>query len=318
MDLRTLDDRVAFFLGQALSINTRRTYSAQLKSYLDFCNRTGEPPVPATPIHLCRYAAYLTGRLKFSSIKQYFAVIVLLHKQWGLPNPCVSSFMFRQTLQGIRRVLGDRPCRKEPITVRHLSQLLTGLDLRSPRQALVWGAALLMFFGLLRRSNVLCTSKDFNKKFHLRRKDINFNEKGLLLTIRWSKTDQFRTKVRVIPYPRMRGHELCPTTAVFHALQLTREADPDGPAFPGLTPRVFSKTVLSALRLAGVETEGLGSHSFRRGGATFLWSTAGVPESKIRALGDWASSAYVLYMISTEEALRETTEAMATAIRNRD
>lgn len=309
-----LVQQVAYYQGQALSLNTRKTYSTQLKSYLRLCDLVGLPPVPASPLLLCRYAAYLSRRLKFTSIKQYFAVVGLMHKHWGLENPCTSGFMFRQTLQGIRRVLGDRPCRKEPITVSHLHAILSRPNMEDGDQALIWAAALLMFFGLLRRSNVLCSDAGFDPALHLRRSDFSFGEKGVSLVIRWSKTDQFRTRKRIIPYPRMRGHPLCPTAAVFNAVNLTRSAALGGPAFPEISPRKFTKVILSALEAGGFNSEGLGSHSFRRGGASFLWSNAGVHESKIRALGDWASSAYVLYTISSQEALRQTTTAMAEAI----
>lgn len=153
MDVRELDRQVAFFQGQALSVNTRRSYSSQLRSFLRFCHDIGESPLPASPLLLCRYAAFLTKRLKYSSVKQYFAVVALLHKHWGLENPCSSSYMFKQTLQGIKRVLGDRPCRKEPITISHLKSLLTHLNIKDGKQAMIWAAALLMFFGLLRRCN---------------------------------------------------------------------------------------------------------------------------------------------------------------------
>lgn len=316
MDVEDLDRRVAYYQGQALSLNTKRSYSTQLRSFKAFCDRLGEPPIPATPLLLCRYAAHLAKRLKYSSIKQYFSVIVLLHKQFGLSNPCSSNFFLSHTLRGIRRVLGDRPCRKEPMTPDLLTILLVQLNVHNPKHAMIWAAALLMFFGLLRRSNVLCSAKDFNDKIHLRRRDLCFSEKGLLVAIRWSKTDQFRTKLRTIPFPRLQGHSLCPTSAAFNALLLTPGVDPDGPAFPGISPQVFSKTVLTSLRAGGQEVSGLGSHSFRRGGATFLWSVAGVPESKIRALGDWSSAAYLLYMISTQEALGATTAALGEALKN--
>lgn len=317
MDTRDLDRQVAYFQGQALSLNTRKTYSTQLRSFLKFCRDLGEPPLPASPLLLCRYAAYLTKRLKYS-LKQYFAVIAVMHKHWGLDNLCTSSYMFKQTLQGIRRVLGDRPCRKETISITHLKALLTHLDVKTRKHAMIWAAALLMFFGLLRRSNVLCTREGFNPDLHLRRRDISLGKEGLALEIRWSKTDQFRNRRRILPYPRMRGHSMCPTAAVFNALKLSPSEGHEGPAFPGISPQLFSKVIITALKQAGVETEGLGSHSFRRGGASFLWSAAGVDESRIRALGNWTSTAYVLYTICSEEALRKTTSAMADAIIARD
>ena len=144
-------------------------------------------------------------------------------------------------------------------------------------------ACLLMFFGLLRRSNVLPPSGGvFDPLRHLRRSDVSFTSDGARLLFRWSKTDHFGSRPRVIPYPRIRGHPLCPTQALFHALRLTPAALPDGPLFvtrsapqaPALSPAMFSKVFLSALRRSSADTTGLASHSFRRGGAVFLWSSA--------------------------------------------
>ena len=101
--------------------------------------------------------------------------------------------------------------------------MLQTLDMRQ------WAAALLMFFGLLRHSNVIPLS---GAQHHLKRDDLSLNPGGVRVTIRWSKTDQFRTRKRVIPYPRIKSHPLCPTQAVSNAFQLTPAAPPDGPAFP--------------------------------------------------------------------------------------
>lgn len=70
VDLVELDGQVAFYKGQALSVNTRKTYSAQWKSYIAFFDLLGTQPLPASPLLLCRYAAYLARRLKYSSIKR--------------------------------------------------------------------------------------------------------------------------------------------------------------------------------------------------------------------------------------------------------
>ena len=323
MDVRRLDRLVTDFQSVAFAANTVKTYRTHRRAYLSFCARLHCQPVPASPLLLCRYVAFLSTRLCFNSIKQYLNIVALMHKECGLPSPLGNCFQLSLTLRGIRRTLGDRVTRKLPITPRHLYLILQGLDIKVPRDAAVFAACLLMFFGLLRRSNVLPPSGGaFDPLRHLRRSDVSFASGGARLLFRWSKTDQFGSRPRVVPYPRIRGHPLCPTQALFQALRLTPAAPPDGPLFvtrsapqaPALSPAMFSKVFLSALRRSSADTTGLASHSFRRGGAVFLWSSAGLDEGRIRELGDWASSAYTAYVISDVSGLARTTAAMADAL----
>ena len=209
-------------------------------------------------------------------------------------------------------MLGDFKQRKEPITPGHLFALQRELNRTIIKEAEVFAAALIMFFGLLRRSNVLgqaCVPFDPSK--HLRRRDILLTGVGLSVIIRWSKTDQFRSKVRTIPLPRLKGHPLCPSTAVFLALSLSPGAPPDGPLFPSISPESFTRRMLKVLEQAGYDPKDLGSHSYRRGGATILWTKSNVGEAKIRALGDWSSNAHMLYTVSDSKDLGTITQAIA-------
>ena len=240
----------------------------------------------------------------------------------NLPNPLEGDYRLNLTLRGIRRILGDTVCRKEPITPDHLRAILRALDVMQLQHAAIWAAALLMFFGMLRKSNVLPNSaRDFDPARHLRRSDIIYTPGGALITIRWSKTNQFRRRWRVLPIPRIKGHPICPTQALFHALHLTQGAPLDGPAFtigpglraPPLTPGLFVSTVKAALTAAGLTSQDFASHSFRRGAACFLWSLS-VPEGLIRELGDWKSNAYTAYVISDTSGLAKATSAMAAGL----
>ena len=75
--------------------------------------------------------------------------------------------------------VGDRVVRKSPITPGHLFAILRNLTVRMPRDAAVFAACLLMFFGLLRRSNVLPpTGNGVDPQRHLRRSDVSFTQDG--------------------------------------------------------------------------------------------------------------------------------------------
>ena len=291
--------------------STQRTYQSHRQAYLAFCSYMGYSPVPASTGILCRYAAVLARTHKYSSIKQYINIIRHLHLEWDLPNPLQNNYHLDAVLKGIRRALGDGVARKEPITPDILLDILSYLDLNSPDHANVWAASLCMFFGMLRRSNVLSTSKtSFESSRHLRRKDISFAGDGIIISIRWSKTIQYHQRILQLPLPRLPGHPLCPLQAVFHAFRLTSFADPDGPAFVSpnsecnqpLTVDKFLVIIRRAITASGRISERYAGHSFRRGGASWAHHS-GVPIDTIRQIGDWKSNAYTKYIYETPDSL---------------
>ena len=162
---------------------------------------------------------------------------------------------------------------------------------------------------------------EFRPDLHLRRNDLSFTPMGLTVTVRWSKTNQFKSRTRVIPLPRIRGHALCPTQAVFNALCQTGGVPGDGPAlvyptaggFSPLTPAQFLGILRRALAPYHDVVSRFAGHSFRRGGA--MWGLSkGLNVEILRQLGDWKSSAYTAYVIADSDKLREATTAMAAGL----
>ena len=84
---------------------------------------------------------------------------------------------------------------------------------------------------------------------------------------------------------------------------MTRDADPLGPAFvrksaSGFTPVLYgwySERFLAAIEKCGEDRKAYGTHSLRRGGATWALR-CGLSSDGIKKLGDWRSSAYQLYL----------------------
>ena len=319
---RQLDQLVRFYKSISFAPSTKRAYAVHRKAYLSFCASIGAAPVPASPQLLCRYAAFLAQRLKYNSIRQYMNIVRLLHKEWGLRNPCDDSFPLDMTLKGIKRHLGTQVCRKAPITPALLRVILKHLDVATLRGASIWAACLLMFFGLLRRSNVLAPKVGFDPDKHLRRSDLHFTPQGLRVQITWTKTIQFKERELTIPYPWDRGNPLCPTQAVFNAVRLSKQTPQEGPALvisdgpdpAPLTPEVFVDSVRQALRAPGRDTTQFAGHSFRRGGAMFGFEQ-NISLERIRQLGDWKSDSYTAYVLPTDKGLAEATKTMVLATR---
>ena len=322
VDRLRLDNQVKFYQSLAFTDNTKKAYRVHRKCYLSFCQRMGVAPVPASSQLLCQYAAFLSNRLKYQSVKQYMNIIRLLHKEWGLPNPCEGNFSVAMTLRGIRRHLGDKVTRKAPMTPDLLRSILESLDVSSLFGASIWAAALLMFFGLLRRSNVLVPETGFDPNKHLRRSDLSFSQEGLRVRIRWTKTLQYKQSVLLIPYPWDKGNPLCPTQAVFNAVRLSPAAPAEGPALvldksgrpSPLTPSIFITRIRGALQGKTKDVKDFAGHSFRRGGATWAFSQD-ISVDQIKLLGQWSSDAYAAYILPTNSGLSKTTHTMVTATR---
>ena len=319
--LEALQKEVQLYQSSCWASSTKASYATHRRAYLLFCQKANLTPVPASTDTLCYYAAYLARKLRHSSIKQYLNIIRILHLEWGFPNPTQDNFLLQSTMRGIRRRLGDAVHRKAPVTPDMLLFYIRSLDLDKPLHAAMWAAALLMFFALLRKSNVLPLSPgSFNAELHLRRKDISFIPGGAQVSVRWSKTNQFRSRIHTITLPRIPGHLLCPSQALFLAFRLSQGAPPDGPAFVypqsglflALTSSQFIKHFKSSLQTR-YDVSQLAAHSFRRGGASWAYQ-AGVPIDLIRQLGDWRSNAYTLYTLPNDKQIASATAKMAQAL----
>ena len=317
-----LNQQVRYFRSISFAPNTKRTYSVHRKTYILFCNAIGAAPVPASSELLCQYVAYLANKLKYRSIRQYLNIIRLLHAEWNLPNPCVNNFPLDSTLRGIKRHLGDTVSRKAPITPELLYIILSRLDVSKIPDASVWAACLLMFFGLLRRSNVVTPETGFDPQKHLCRSDLVFTKQGLRVKLRWTKTLQFKEEELVVPYPWDRGNKLCPTQAAFNAVRLTPQVrgqqpglvmDNKDPPSP-LTAPLFIKYLRRTLGQSVKDTNSYAGHSFRRGGGMWAFQQ-NVPLESIRHLGRWRSEAYKAYILPTDAGLALTTKTMVLATR---
>ena len=161
-----------------------------------------------------------------------------------------------------------------PITPEILLQIFNILDFTQPIHVAAWPAFLIAFYMFLRKSNVVPPSAPgFDPSKHLTVGDIQMVPTGLLITIKWSKTNQFGSQSLVVPISSFPGSPLCPLQA-YQRLLSTFPATSSLPAFSyfhkhklkTLTYSSFTtnlKTTLSKLNYPSTRYSG---HSFRRGG----------------------------------------------------
>ena len=299
-----LQEEIFHFRSHTFSASTKATYRTHRNCYLRFCHRMGYPPLPAQPDHLCQYAAFLARSLSANSIPSYLNIISLLHKEFNLPNPLSHNWPLQSLLTGIKRVKGQPPSQKLPITPDLLLHIQTMLNFRSSFDASFWAICLVSFFGMLRKSHLLASSaQQFDPAKQLLTSDLELLPWGALITLRWSKTIQFRERVVQLPLPLIPNSPLCPIVAIQRALSFTVNAPSPSPAFMWFDPSslshkiftysLFLKRLRRVLDALGLPFRDYACHSFRRGGASFAFR-AGLPIDLIKILGDWHSDAVLL------------------------
>ena len=281
---RALDNTVAMVHSNIFVQSTKKTYGHYLVSYRNFCKQMGIPLIPLTPINLGRYIAFLSSRLSLRSMWQYVSIVRLLHVEAGYRDPNQSQYII-SLFKGAKRVLGDTAAPKLPITPDILKSIFTHLDFRNTRDITFWAACLAAFFSFFRKSNLFVHSlAEFKPAQHLTRESVSFHTKGMVLTVTWTKTIQFRQRTLHIPLPRIPGSFLCPAQALLLSMKMAPAPQHSYPlhiTHRGVTPLTYAgflSRLKQCLQLAGIPPTRYSGHSFRRGGATFALECGIAPD----------------------------------------
>lgn len=195
---------------------TRRAYESDFRDFESYCTRNGLAVLPAVPQTVALYLAEIASRRKVSTVRRRVVAIAQHHTLHGHAAPTADPIV-REILKGIQRTHGIAPHKKTALTAELLKDVLhrLGDSLRDRRDRAL---LLLTFAGGFRRSEVA----------GLEVADVRFEQRGAVVTLRRSKTDQVGAG-REVAIPLLRTQALCPV----HALRAWIEAAGivDGPLF---------------------------------------------------------------------------------------
>ncbi len=120
------------------------------------------------------------------------------------------------------------------------------------------------------------------------------------IRIKHSKTDKFGRGISVHEsvYVGRTSNDICPVKAILEYLAIRPQTE--GALFVTedmrpLTKQQFVGKVKAALIRTGIDATQYKGHYFQIGAATTA-AVRGVPESRIKTMGRWASSTYLLYI----------------------
>ena len=261
-------------------------------------------PIPITTENLCRYVAFLGRSYKFCTVQQYLNIVRLIHLELGLKNPLKENWFVSSVLSGIKRGKGASQSYKLPVDIsmlRQFHQKLNHIDVEDSR---FWSAILCCFFGLLRISNVtVINHKSVHDHKIIKRSDFSICSQGSILRVCGTKTIQYNERVLQVALPYIPNDCICPTSAIIRFLNLSGELPKSSPLFSihkngkivPLTQDTVRRRLKQLLSSIGLSHKQYGTHSLRRGGATWLL-VSGVPIDMVKTLGDWKSDVVQKYI----------------------
>lgn len=264
--LEELAEKTRVFAGASKSEATKRAYKADFKHFHNWCDEHGFTPLPADPQAVALYFTSLADDgYATATIERRRVAISQAHRLSDLDPPTTDDRV-NEVMKGIKRELGTSSSSKAPLTTVEIRRIVRELD----RERLIGcrDAALLLigYAGGLRRSELVGLEMD----------DIDCREKGIVLRITESKTDQ-EGEGQIVGIPEGRHDETCPVRAL--EMWLSAAEIETGPLFRSirkggrvseseLSGRAVALVVKRRVEEIGLEPDSYGAHSLRSGFAT--------------------------------------------------
>ena len=257
---------------------------------------------------ICLFLELMSNSSGFGHIKNVLGGLKYLHHTLGFDFPS-DSVRIEDTLQGLKRKLKGTPKQVLPINPVILRRMYKFVNIKKTRDLALWCGFLVAFYTLFRKANVCPKELLYDPETVLTRGDViidNENER-VLIFVNFSKTNQFQKSCHVIPIPK----NVDPCLDLFrHLGSLFRKvkADDDAPALSFsptsfVTHKTFTERLKKLLSQSGLEPSLFSGHSFRRGGASYLYSVGG-STLMVQVLGSWSSQIFTRYIyLSVEDRL---------------
>ena len=185
----------------SVSRSTLKTRRKQWACYEKICKKFGWKFFSCDSSQACKYFAYLSDVMKYSSVINYYQTVIFFHKVKGYSVAGWSNMLVSQTVKGIKNSQKIPDDVKDPLTQKHLEKMYRKANTKTHMGLMVWTMIVFLFSTLLRVSHVVLSPHT------LLRKDITFFKWGVLVCIRSSKT---KKEPFQIPKSYGRKNFICP------------------------------------------------------------------------------------------------------------
>ena len=299
--------------GFRFAKSTRSNVVSQIRQWVYFCVYFGLRVTPASAMDLSLFCELMARTSGYGHIKNVISGIRYLHHTTGHDFPS-DSIWLDDTLQGLKRKLKGTPKQVLPIDPIILRRMFQFVNLRNKNDIAMWVGCLLAFFTLFRKANLCPKDSKYDPGTVLTRDDVLLDTAGqrVLVFVNFSKTNQYSQRQHCIPIPKNSD----PALDLYRYVDLLYsevDAHDDSPvlsysATGFITHRSFTVKLKSWLTKAGLDPALFSGHSFRRGGASYLYSIGG-STLMVQVMGDWRSQVFTRYLYLTMDD-RQSAQAL--------
>ena len=301
---------------------TAQNMVSAIRTWFTYCVFFNLSPLPATEKTVIPFLELMAISVTYNHLKHLMSAIKFYHQTQGFEFP-EHNFDIANTLHGLKRKLLHTPHQALPLTPTILRAMYSYLDMSREKDLAIWCSYLVSFYCLFRKSNTVPKSASkVNLQRTLQRRHIRIDNSSntVYVHVTFSKTIQFGDKDIIIPIPGNSDPALDPVRHLKSLFQSVKCSN-DAPAFSFskdkfITYTAFTTQLKKLLSQAGYNPSLYTGHSFRRGGATFLFKL-GASILQIQASGDWASQCFVRYLYISEDERLAVQELMSSAISSR-
>ena len=301
--------------GYRFAKSTKSNVLSQIRQWLYFAIYFNVKIMPASSDSLCLFMELMSRTSGYGHCKNVLGGIKYLHASTGHTFPS-NDFSLEETLQGLKRRLKGTPRAALPIDPVILRRMYAFINTSNNFDLALWCGYLVAFYSLFRKANVVPKDTNFDPDCVLTRSDIEIDEVGqrVLIYVSFSKTNQFMRKCHVIPIPANED----PALDLFRHIKLLYslvDIPENAPAFSYtktkfVNHRTYTMRLKKLLSKAGLDPTLYSGHSFRRGGASYLYSIGGTT-LMVQVLGDWASQVFTRYLHLSLDDRLEAQELIA-------
>ncbi len=190
------------FCSANFAVNSLKSYEDSWQRFLSWCALTSREPLPATGETVALWAtSMLKDGLRVTTVETRLSGVGYRHKKAGYDSPIGPEV--RAVLVGARRLRRESPRQKRALTPEQLWKIARVLPVDTPRGLRDRALIVLGFAGAFRRSELRFLDVE----------DITFVRQGLLVHLRFSKTDQIGVG-RSVGIFRGVWEDTCPVRAV--------------------------------------------------------------------------------------------------------
>ena len=296
--IQALSARTKARLNSAYATSTNKAYDSKFRIFIAFCCFASVDLHNPSVQFILAFMEFLTfNKVSHSRISNF-----------SIDISCCQDNRIRIYKKSLLHYSPFNSNIKAIIDIPMLTSLVGQCD--SIYMGTVFKAAFLTsFVSFLRISNLVPHSiSSFDYMKQLARADVIFAPPGAHILIKWSKTLQFRNKIRIIKIPALGSSVICPVATLKAILKLYL-GSPNSPLFQikcygqwiPLTDTRLRKCLSKIIFSLGWTHKNLTFHSLRRSGATWVFNS-NIPLHHIQSHGTWTLEAVWSYITQDDRA----------------